>query len=244
MYEQRGYWRNPAGAFFTFLFPLLFLVAFATINKNQRLPMLGNINYNQFYVPSIIAFGVMSATFANIAIGMVARREAGVLKRLRGTPLPTWIFVAAVIASSMLLSLLIVAIVATIGVAFYGVQAYPDRFGLLLVVLVVGAFCFSALGLAMSNVVPNVQAAPAIVYGIFLPLLFISSTFFPIDSSLAISKVAGIFPIRHFDQAIFAAFDPMKSSPAFPFTDVLVIGIWGVLGAIAAVRFFRWAPRR
>ena len=93
-YEQKLYWRSPSSAMFTFLFPILLLVIFASLNYGATLRALGGISYNQYYVPGIVAFGVISACYSNLAIGLCFRRDSGVLKRIRGTPLPPWIFMA------------------------------------------------------------------------------------------------------------------------------------------------------
>ena len=99
-YEQKLYWRSPSSAVFTFAFPILLLVIFATLNQRESLRALGGISYNQYYVPGIIAFGVISACYTNLAFGLCFRRDAGVLKRIRGTPLPPWLFMAGSIGSS------------------------------------------------------------------------------------------------------------------------------------------------
>ena len=124
------------------------------------------------------AFGVISACYTNLAIALSFRRDSGVLKRVRGTPLPPWVFMAGNIGSSLIVSALLVALTTLAGVLFYGV-VFPGRWVALVLTLAVGAFCFCALGLAMTTVIPTATASPAIVNGVLFPILFISGTFFP-----------------------------------------------------------------
>ena len=129
-YEQKLYWRSPSSAMFTFLFPILLLVIFASLNYGATLRALGGISYNQYYVPGIVAFGVISACFSNLAIGLCFRRDSGVLKRIRGTPLPPWVFMAGNIGSSLVVSAILTVLTTAVGVAFYGVS-FPGRYGAL-----------------------------------------------------------------------------------------------------------------
>ena len=206
-YEQKLYWRSPSSAMFTFLFPILLLVIFASLNYSATLRALGGISYNQYYVPGIVAFGVISACFSNLAIGLCFRRDSGVLKRIRGTPLPPWVFMAGNIGSSLVVSAILTVLTTAVGVAFYGV-IFPGRYGAFILTLAVGAFCFCSLGLAITALIPVATASPAIVNGLLFPILFISGTFFPVDSGSWLARIASIFPIRHFEEAVFTVFDP------------------------------------
>ena len=129
-YEQKLYWRSPSSAMFTFLFPILLLVIFASLNQGTTLRALGGISYNQYYVPGIVAFGVISACFSNLAIALCFRRDSGVLKRIRGTPLPPWVFMAGNIGSSLVVSAILTVLTTAAGVAFYGVS-FPGRYAAL-----------------------------------------------------------------------------------------------------------------
>ncbi len=242
-YEQKLYWRSPSSAMFTFLFPILLLVIFASMNVATRLAALGGINYNQYYIPGIVAFGVISACYSNLAIGLCFRRDAGVLKRVRGTPLPPWIFMAGNIGSSLLVSALLTVLTTAVGVMFYGVR-FPGRYGALLVTLGVGAFCFCGLGIAITALIPVATAAPAIVNGLLFPILFISGTFFPVDPGSWLGSIASFFPIRHFQQAVFAVFDPRASGTGLEPRALLVMLAWGAAAAALAIRDFRWEPIR
>lgn len=243
-YEQRTYWRTPSSAFFTFAFPLLLLFIFTTMYRGTTLAALGGISYAQYFVPGIVAFGVISACYTNIAITLCFRRDLGVLKRLRGTPLPPWIFMGGHIGSSLVVSAILAAITIGVGMAFYGVPS-PAHIGALAVSLLAGAFCFCALGLAVTALVPNAHAAPAVVNGGLLPLLFISGTFFPLDPTSGLARVATLFPVGHFQHAVFAAFGarPGEVSAGLQAGDLAWLLGWGAAALVFAVRRFRWEPR-
>jgi ABC-2 type transport system permease protein len=242
-YEQKFYWRSPSSAMFTFAFPILLLIIFGTLNLGNTLPALGGLSFNQYYVPGIIAFGVISACYTNLAIALCFRRDAGVLKRIRGTPLPPWVFMAGNIGSSLVVSILLVALTTAVGVVFYRVT-FPGRWTALLLSLLVGAFCFCALGLAMTTIIATATASPAIVNGLLFPIVFISGTFFPVPSTSGLGRLAAVFPIRHFEQAVFSAFDPRPGSGGIELQALVVMLVWGVGALIVAVRRFRWEPVR
>jgi ABC-2 type transport system permease protein len=239
-WEQRSYWRNPAAAGFSFVFPILIMVIFASTSGNNKIGQLGNINYTQYYIPSIVAFGIMGVTFTNLAINVTFKREAGTLKRIRGAPLPSWIYLGGLIGNSVVVGVILTAIVIAVGMIAYSVS-FPGSALALVLTLVIGAACFCALGLAVTTAIPNDDAAPAIVNVVFFPLLFISGTFFPISKGSALAKIASIFPVRHFITATFAAFDPHARS-SLRGGDLLVLAIWGAAGLIVANRRFRWEP--
>jgi len=241
-YEQRTYWRTPSSAFFTFAFPLLLLFIFTTMYRSTSIAALGGISYAQYFVPGIVAFGVISACYTNIAITLCFRRDLGVLKRLRGTPIPPWVFMGGHVGSSLVVSVLLTAITTAVGVAVYDVRG-PGHWVALLASLAAGAFCFCALGLAVTTVIPNAHAAPAVVNGALFPLLFMSGTFFPLDPTSGLARIASMFPVGHFQHAVFTAFDPRTAGPAFDLPALAVLLGWGAGGLLIAVRSFRWEPR-
>lgn len=240
-YEQRSYWRNPAAAGFSFVFPILIMVIFSSTSGNGTIKELGNISYTQYYIPSIVAFGIMGVTFTNLAITVTFKREAGTLKRVRGTPLPPWIYMGGLIGNAVIVCVILAGLVVTVGIVAYGVT-FPGHTAALLVTLAVGAGCFCALGLAVTTIIPNPDAAPAIVNLVFFPLLFISGTFFPVSKASVIAKIAGVFPVRHFIDATFSAFDPRPHGNGFRGGDLLFLVGWGLVGLMVAVRRFRWEP--
>ncbi len=242
-YEQKAFWRNPASAFFSFAFPVVLFVLFGAIFNGSKESALGGIKGIQYYTPTITAYGVMSACFVNLAITVTFRREQGLLKRVRGTPLSPVAYLGGVIASAVVTAAIIAIVIIAVGVVGYGSSLPHDWVGLI-VTLLVGAAVFCVLGLALTAVIPNADAAPAIVNLVFFVLIVISGGFFPIASTSAISHIAQVFPLRHFIVAAFAAFDPRRAASSFLWSDVGIMAIWGAAGLIVAARWFRWEARR
>ena len=244
-FEQKSFWRNPAAAFFAFLFPIMFLVIFATLFQSSIVKIGSKlVHFDDYYIPALVAFGVMGACFTNIAMSMSARRDSGILKRVRGTPLPPWAFVAGVIGSSIIVSIVLALLTTGFGILVYSVHV-PQHIGAAAVTIGVGALSFCALGMAMTIVIPNADAAPAIVNGVLFPIVFISGTFFVVPPESIPAKIAQVFPVRHFINALFTAFDPAhQSASGFNGTDLLIMAAWGLAGVVIATRRFRWEPRK
>src|ERR1700726_2289143 len=244
-FEQKSFWRNPAAAFFAFLFPIMFLVIFATLFQSSIVKIGSKlVHFDDYYIPALVAFGVMGACFTNIAMSISGRRDDGILKRLRGTPLPPWAFIAGVIGSSIIVSIVLALLTTGFGILVYGVHV-PQHIGAAAASIGVGALAFCALGVAMTIAIPNAEAAPAIVNGVFLPIVFISGTFFPVASTSILAQIAEWFPVRHFINAMFTAFDPAhQSSSGFNGTDLLIMAAWGAGAVLLSVLRFRWEPRK
>jgi ABC-2 type transport system permease protein len=242
-YVNKAFWRNPSSAFFTFAFPLMFLVIFTALlgHSTQHLGRI-TVKTSTYYVAAMAAFAVITACYNNIAIGVSFQRDAGVLKRINGTPLPTTSFIAARIIHAVLIAFLLVATTAAFGRAFYNADI-PSGFTLLrfLIMLALGAAAFCALGLAITTLIPNGDAAAPIVNATILPLLFLSGIFIAFDNSTPqwIQWIARIFPIRHFAAGMQAGF---LGTP-FHWNDVLIVTLWGIAGLVLAVRYFTWEPR-
>jgi ABC-2 type transport system permease protein len=244
VYTNKAFWRNPASAFFTFAFPLMFLVIFTTLFGNSETQTAGGpVKTSTFYIPSMVTFSVISACYTNIAISVSFARDEGVLKRIRGTPMPGSSYLIGRVLHATFVALILVAIVGAFGALVYDaslpVGGNLVRFA---VALLVGAAAFAALGLAVTCIVPNADAAPAIVNATILPLLFLSDVFIPLGTDPApwVEWVGRIFPVRHFANAMQAAF---LGAP-FSWSDVAVVGAWGVGAIVVASRFFRWEPAR
>jgi ABC-2 type transport system permease protein len=243
-YDQKVFWRNPASVFFTVMLPLIFLFIFATIFGNDEIEVLG-VKTTTYYVPAIVALAVISTTTVALAINLTTDRERGLLKRVRGTPLPTPVFVSGRVGNSLVISLLMVVLIAVLGRLVYGVSVPDQTIPALLVTLAVGAFAFSCLGFALTTIIPNEDAAPAVTNAIVLPLYFISGVFIP-DSELpeGVLHVADAFPVRPFFQAFFTAWDPNTTGAGFEWGHLAVVAAWGVAALVIAMLAFRWEPRR
>jgi ABC-2 type transport system permease protein len=243
-YDQKVFWRNPASVFFTVLFPVIFMVIFNLIFGNDYIEELG-LNTSTYYVPAIISLAVVGATTQSLAINLTEDRERGLLKRVRGTPLPTAAFVAGRVGNSLVISVLMVALVAVLGRVAYDVTLPTGTIPGILVTLVVGAFAFSCIGFALTTIIPSEDAAPAVTNATVLPLYFISGVFIP-ESEIpdGVLRVADLFPIRHFFEAFYTAWDPSTTGTGIEWGDLAVVAAWGLAALAIAAWRFRWEPRR
>jgi ABC-2 type transport system permease protein len=238
-YENRAFWRNPAAAFFTFAFPLIFMFVFEAIFGNQS---EGGVTAAQFYTPAIVAFSIVNACFTSLAMTTVTVREEGILKRIRGTPMPSLAYLLARICHAVLVGLLLVVVVSTFGALVYGVPFPWDQIPILVLVLLLGSACFCALGLAISGFVPNERAAPAIVNAVILPLLFISDVFIRMPPDNTLAQIGNLFPVRHLALALQGIWTPALNGPVDP-NDLVWLAGWTILGLAIALRTFTWEPR-
>ena len=194
-------------------------------------------------MPGFVAYGVMAACFNILAITLVNRREMGLLKRLRLSPLPTWVLLTAIVVSSMIIAVVEVVILLVVGRLGFDVHV-PDNVGAFVVAVVVGMLSFSALGVAMSTLVPNQDAAGPIVSIVFFVLLFLSGLWFPLKPGSGLAQFSAYFPVHHFITAVFAPFNRRRVRLRGPGTTSWSLPSGVLSGAIVAVRRWEWAPRR
>jgi ABC-2 type transport system permease protein len=236
-YEQRAFWRNRTRAFFAFLMPIMFLVIFGAIYVGKR---YGGIAYNDYFVPGILTYGIIATTFVNMAIGTAVLRDSGVLKRMRGTPLPTWAYIAGRIGSAALTTLAMTVLTLAIGRLLYGVHVRSSTLPGLVLALGLGTATFTTLGIGLVRFIPNADAAPAVVNVIVLPLTFISGVWFVSDAlSPALRHIAEVFPIRPLAAAMQHAFNPQTHGAGISGGDLGALAIWLAVGIVMMVRFLR-----
>ncbi len=242
-YENRAFWRNPVAAFFTFAFPLLFMVIFNVIFSGTGSDEPG-FRAADFFTPAIIVFAVITATFTNLAMMVTIARDAGILKRVRGTPLPGWAYLLGRILHAVLVAFLLVVIVAAFGALAYDVRFPWDRLPALVLTLFVAAATFCAVGLALTGLIPNAEAAPAVTNGVIFPILFISNVFIRMDDPPAwMATISNLFPVRHFADAMAFLYDPRTAGNGLSGSDLAVMAVWGVASLLVAIRSFSWEPR-
>jgi ABC-2 type transport system permease protein len=234
--ERRMFWRNPSAAFFNFVLPLVILAgAGAALSGNQH--QLDRL------VPMIAGMSVMSTTFTALAYNIVFLRERGVLKRIRGTPLPTGSYFGGVAANAVTNTALQIAIVVLAGRVFFGI-GWPQQWGSLVVFVLVGVVCFAALGVAFAHVIPNFESTAAYVNAVFLPVVAVS--FYAFDSSSApsfVQTIAAALPLKPLIDGLSSAM-VTGSSLSSELDALAVITLWGVFGLYFAVRGFSWEQAR
>jgi ABC-2 type transport system permease protein len=244
-YDQKVFWRNPASVFFTVMFPVMFLVLLGVIVHGQTIHAQGGIDATTYFVPAVITLAVVSATMVNLAMNLTILREGGVLKRLRGTPLPSWVFIVGRIGNAFVTALLMFVLVTALGRLLFGVPVPWSRLAPLLITLAVGSASFCALGVALTTIIPTREAAPAITNLVVFPLYFLSGVFIP-ESEIpdGVLTVADVFPIRHLFDALLAGFDPATGGATLELGQLIVVAAWGLFGFAVALRRFRWEPHR
>ena len=245
-YDLRAFLRNRQSQFFTLALPILFLVIFAALfghgGGTTEVPG-GRISTSVYYVPGIIALGVIAACFGNLVASVTAQRERGVLKRRRATPVPA----AAIVAGRVLTAIVIAVVMATVllGIGWAAYSAHvPGRTALALVVtVVIGAASFCSMGYALTSMIRNEDSAQPITQALLLPLYFISGVFVAVTILPHwLADVGAIFPVRHLASALLTAYNPHTTGLGFAGTDLLIVAAWGAAGFLIAVRTFSWLP--
>jgi ABC-2 type transport system permease protein len=231
--QQVLFWRNREAAFFTFGLPILFFLIFGAIYGNDR---IAGVRGAAFLEAGMIGYGVASTAFAGLAITMVIRRESGVLKRIRATPLPPWAYLVAVLLSTFVTFLI------TIGKVLFHV-GLPARPLSLFFALVLGAAAFAAMGLGLTGFVRSAEGSSAVVNFIYLPMAIISGTFFsPARYPPFLRAIANVLPLTYFTRIV----RDVMTREHHLWSDGRAVGVvllWGGIGLAAALRGFRWQPR-
>jgi ABC-2 type transport system permease protein len=236
-YEQRAFWRNRTRAFFSFGMPIVLLLLFGSLNSGGRIQELGNIPYVVFFLPGILAYGIIITQFVNMGGGLAIQRDNGLLKRMRGTPLPGWAYVAGRVGSTAAISAIMAVVMLVLGRVLYGVHVRAEAVPAI-ALAVLGAATFAALGMAAVALIPNAEAAPVVANVLILPS-FISGIWYPMSGAPQwLLDLAKVFPVERLASALHTAFEPLNHGSAFAGNDLLVLGIWLVVGVRLAMRFW------
>lgn len=230
------FWRNPSAAFFNFALPLLFLVAGGAILSGRQHDL-------ELLLPAIAGMAVMSTTFTALAYNIVFLRERGVLKRVRGTPLPSGAYFGGVAGNAVTNTALQIAIIVVAGRVFFGI-GWPRDWGELVLFVTVGVVCFAALGVAFAHTIPNFESTAAYVNAVFLPVVFVSFYVFDSKSPPAfLRNIAEALPLKPLIDGLYGAM-VTGSGVGSHVSALVVILIWGGGGVLFAVRGFSWEQRR
>lgn len=237
--QQRLFWRSRESAFFTFLLPIILLVVLGSVYGDSEIDGQPAAPY---LVAGLIGFGVVATAYAGLAINVVIRRESGVLKRVRGTPLPPSTYLAATIVSTLVVIAIEVAIQLLIG-RFVIDAGWPAELGGLVVALLLGAVSFAALGLATTGLVRSAEGSSAVVNAIYLPMVFISGVFFSVSSLPGfLEAIADVLPLTYLLELVRGLFVDGEGLGS-QLTAIGVVALWGAAGLAIALRTFRWEPR-
>jgi ABC-2 type transport system permease protein len=243
-YQIRTFRRIPVALFFTLGLPLVMLVLFNALFGSEVIETPnGTWKTGQFYTGGLAAFTAVSATYTNLANMVPLRRDEGVLKRWRGTPLPTWMYLAGFVASAVVIAFVGVIIMLTLGVVAYDLEIDVAKMPAAAITFVVGVSAFAALGMALAALVKSANSASAAANATILPLAFVSDVFIQIDDPPRWLEVVGnIFPLKPFVHAFQDCFNPTVSSPALNVGALAWVAAWGAVGLLVALRKFSWEP--
>jgi ABC-2 type transport system permease protein len=244
-YDFRCFRRNTQSMFFTFILPVLFLAIFASVFRNANVAVPGGrIGEAVYYVPGIIAYGIIAAAFSNLIVTVVRIRESGTYKRQRATPLPASAVIMGRALIGALVALAIAAVILIIGWAVYGASIPGRTAPALALDLILGALVFCCLGFAVATFISSVDAAQPVTLAIVLPLSFISGVFIPAgELPNWLINIGAVFPVRALASSLLAAYNPHTTGSGLNLGDLAILTAWGVVGLIVAMRRFRWLPR-
>jgi ABC-2 type transport system permease protein len=240
-FEQLSFWLNPIGAVLTIGFSVVFVVIFESTSRHSTVSYLQHINLGQYYLPAFAAYGIMAACFNILAITLVNRRELGLLKRLRLSPLPTWMLLSAIFINSIIIAGIQIILLLLVGAFGYDVHG-PHDVGTFILVVIVGMLSFTALGVGVSTVVPNADSAGPIVSLVFFILVALSGLYFPVKAGSGLATFTDFFPIRHLIVASVDSFNGIPDTSVWD--DLLVIAVWGAIGVFVSLRRWTWSPKR
>lgn len=237
--EQKLFWRSRELAFFTFLLPIIFFVLLGSVYgdsdeiKGYRAP--------DYLLTGMLGYGVAATAFSGLGIVLVIRREAGILKRLRATPLPASVYIVAVLLTSLLAFVVEAVFLIALGMLLFDAE-FPKSLVSLALAILLGASAFAVLGVGISGLVRRAEGASAVITALYLPLSFVSGAFFSQENFPDwLKAIADVLPLTYFIDLMGAVMLRGVEIWDRP-TDVAVIAVWGLVGAILARRFFRWVP--
>jgi len=231
---------------FTFAFPLVLVVLFNGLNGDAKVEAVGaagQVPFAQFYTPSIAIFSLTTACYTSVIVGVAAARDSGLLKRVRGTPLPMSIYLAAWLAGAALTGIVAVVLLFAVAVPAFGVHVYAATLPAAIVTLVLGAACLAAVGLAVATLARDADQATPIAQLTFLPISFVSGIWFPLEGAPDwVVTVAKVFPLEHIVHAFGRTFSPGVSGGGWSPADLWSIAVWTAVGLLVATRRFRAEP--
>ena len=230
--ERRMFWRNPTAAFFNFVLPLLFLGLFGAIFNDSQSDL-------DVLVPGLAGLAVMSTTFTALAFNMTFLREQGILKRVRGTPVPPVAYFGGVVGNAVANAIVQIALIIGVGHVVFGGDL-PHNWLTLIVFTVVGVATFACLGIAFAQLIPNFDAAPAYTNAVFLPAIFISGVFYSSEKMPRVLEIiADVLPLKHVIDGFHAAI--VTGAGVGSTLDALaILLVWLAVGVWAILRGFRW----
>jgi ABC-2 type transport system permease protein len=241
-YSLRDLWRTRIVFVFTLLFPLTWLVVLGFIAGNATVDDGTGVRVMQYVTPTAAVMGVLYGAFPTVAASFAEARESGVLKRVRGTPLPPWAYLAGRVGAAVVFSLASVATMLVVGVLAYDVQIVW-RTALATTVTVMAAIaCFAACGLAVATLTRSANVAQSASIAVAVVLAFLSGVLFFGDMPGWADRIASVFPLKAFTEAVQGQFDPFGNGSGWDLGALAMLAGWGAAATVVAAVRFRWDP--
>jgi ABC-2 type transport system permease protein len=238
-WEQRLFWRSREAAVFVFLFPILLFALLTAVYNGQ----IDGQPAAWALLAGMIGYGAANTAFSGLAITLVTRRELGILKRIRGTPLPPAVYLAAVLVSITIVFAIQVVSLFVLGRLLKSTP-WPSQLLSLGLALALGAAAFAALGLAITGFIRSQEGSSAVLNVIVLPMAFLSGSFGETQHYPRVLRAIGaVLPLKYLldlIKGIYLHGHQIWDEPAA----VAVLAAWGLFGMVVALRTFRWEPGR
>lgn len=237
-WEQLTFWRSRESAVFVFLFPLLLFALLTAVYTGH---IYGH-PASWALLAGMLGYGAANTAFAGLALIVVARRELGILKRIRATPLPPPTYLVAVLTSILIVFALQAASLFVLGRLLKSTP-WPHHLLSLVLALALGAGAFAGLGLALTGFIRSLEGSSAVVNVLVLPMAFLSGSFGPTRHYPKALRVLGdVLPLKYLLDAVNGIYLHGQELWDKP-TAVAVLAGWGLFGIVVAIRRFRWEPR-
>ncbi len=240
--------RNSRVIVFGLIFPAFLLVLFDSIFTSGKDATThfggGVIDTKAYFTAGLASYAIMLQTFTSLLISVTTQRETGQLKRLRGTPMPTWTFIGAYLLRSIVLVVAMVTLLFAIGVVGFGVRLHGAGLVGMVVYVTLGTATFATLGIAMTILTPTVDGASSVGPFAAVILSFISGVFLPLTLLPHwLRSVGQFFPLYHLSDGLHRSVVRGTGATGLDATDLLVLAAWAGVGIVLAVRRFRWEPQ-
>lgn len=237
-FEQRVFWRSREAAVFIFIFPLLLYALLGSIYGDE----IDDVPAADVLLAGLFGYGAANTAFGGLAITLVIRREAGILKRLRSTPLPPWTYLATVLLSTLMVFAFQAVALLVLGRVAFDASMPANSLGFA-GAIVLGVACFAGLGVGAASLIRSAEGVSAVVNVIVLPMAFLSGSFGPTREFPAfLQAIADVLPLTYFIDIVYGVYLGGESLFADP-KALGVLAAWGIGGLAVALKRFTWMPR-
>ncbi|WP_433613979.1 ABC transporter permease [Dactylosporangium sp. CA-139114] len=247
--EIKQFLRSRESVVFTLAFPLILLCVFGAVFGGE---IATGVTFTQYFAAGMIAAGLLATGFQSLAIQIPIEREKGILKRLRGTPMPRAAYFIGKIVMVLAIGLVETVLLVTVATLFFGVKlpATGEKWLTFVWVALLGITACTLCGIAFSSLARSGRSGPAVVTPVAIVLQFISGVFFQYTELPSWMRgIASVFPLKWMTQGMRSVFLPDSFAAQEPAgswqhgTIALVLGGWIVVGLVLCLLTFRWTER-